>query len=133
MARAFTQAQKFGTEFSLSTEVVGLERSAESSDPDPTHVLKLADGRQVRARAVVVATGARYRRPQIPNLAHFEGHGVSYWASPAEARQCRDEHVALLGRKFGRTSCGVPRQPRTPRARAGSRAGARGHDVALSR
>jgi thioredoxin reductase (NADPH) len=97
MARAFTQAQKFGTEFSLSTEVAGLERASESSNPDPMHVLELADGRRVRARAVVVATGARYRRPQIPNLAQFEGHGVSYWASPAEARQCRDEDVALLG------------------------------------
>jgi thioredoxin reductase (NADPH) len=97
MARAFTQAQKFGTEFSLSTEVVGLDRPTENSDTDPTHVLKLADGRRVRARAVVVATGARYRRPQIANLAHFEGNGVSYWASPAEARQCRDEGVALLG------------------------------------
>src|SRR4029453_16025386 len=51
----------------------------------------------VRARAVVVATGARYRRPEIPNLAQFEGRGVSYWASPVEARLCRNEDVALLG------------------------------------
>lgn len=97
MARAFTQAQKFGTEFSLSTEVARLERASGDSGPDPMHVLELTDGRRVRARAVVVATGARYRRPQIPNLAQFEGHGVSYWASPAEARRCRDEDVALLG------------------------------------
>jgi thioredoxin reductase (NADPH) len=97
MARAFTQAQKFGTEFSLSTEVAGLEPASENAGPDPMHVLELADGRRVRARAVVVATGARYRRPQIPNLAQFEGHGVSYWASPAEARQCREEDVALVG------------------------------------
>jgi len=45
----------------------------------------------------VVATGARYRRPEIPNLAQFEGRGVSYWASPVEARLCRNEDVALLG------------------------------------
>jgi thioredoxin reductase (NADPH) len=45
----------------------------------------------------VVATGARYRRPEIANLAEFEGRGVSYWASPAEARLCRDEDVALVG------------------------------------
>jgi len=96
MARAFTQAQKFGAEFSLSTEVARLD-CTESSGPDPTHVLELADGRQVRARAVVVATGARYRRPEIPNLAQFEGRGVSYWASPVEARLCRNEDVALLG------------------------------------
>src|SRR4029453_4880434 len=46
---------------------------------------------------IVVATGARYRRPEIPNLAQFEGRGISYWASPVEARLCRNEDVALLG------------------------------------
>src|SRR5437762_998848 len=97
MARAFTQAQKFGVEFSLSTEVKRLDCTAESSGPDPVHILELADGRRVGARAVVVATGARYRRPEIPNLEQFEGRGVSYWASPAEARLCRNEEVALLG------------------------------------
>ncbi len=61
------------------------------------HILDLAYGRRVRARAVVVATGPRYRRPEIPNLAQFEGRGVSYWASPVEARLCRNEEVALLG------------------------------------
>jgi thioredoxin reductase (NADPH) len=97
MGRAFTQAQKFGAEFSLSTEVTRLDCASESSGPDPVHILELADGRRVRARAVVVATGARYRRPEIPNLAQFEGRGVSYWASPVEARLCRNEDVALVG------------------------------------
>jgi len=97
MGRAFTQAQKFGAEFSLSTEVTRLDCATGIPSPDPAHVLELADGRRVRARAVVVATGARYRRPEIPNLAQFEGRGVSYWASPAEARLCRDEEVALVG------------------------------------
>src|SRR5262249_8219153 len=97
MGRAFTQAQKFGAECSLSTEVLRLDCASEVSGPDPVHVLELADGRRVRARTVVVATGARYRRPEIPNLAQFEGRGVSYWASPAEARLCRGEEVALVG------------------------------------
>jgi thioredoxin reductase (NADPH) len=97
MARAFTQAQKFGAELSLSTEVTRLDCASESSGPDPVHILELGDGRRVRARAVVVATGARYRRPEIPSLAQFEGRGVSYWASPVEARLCRNEDVALLG------------------------------------
>ena len=97
MARAFTQAQKFGAEFSLSTEVTRLDCTSESTGPDPVHIIELADGRRVRARAVVVATGARYRRPEIPNLAQFEGRGVWYWASPVEARLCRNEDVALLG------------------------------------
>jgi thioredoxin reductase (NADPH) len=97
MGRAFMQAQKFGVEFSLSTEVRRLDCASERSGPDPVHILELDDGRRVRARAVVVATGARYRRPEIPNRAQFEGRGVSYWASPAEARLCRNEDVALLG------------------------------------
>lgn len=95
MGRAITQAQKFGADFSLSTEVKQLDRT--SAGPDRVHVLELADGRRVQARAVVVATGARYRRPQIPNLTQFEGRGVSYWASPVEARLCRSMDVALLG------------------------------------
>jgi thioredoxin reductase (NADPH) len=97
MARAFTQAQKFGAEFSLSTEVKRLDCTSEFSGSDPVHVLELADGRRVRGRSVVVATGARYRRPEIPDLAQFEGRGVSYWASPIEARLCRGEPVALVG------------------------------------
>jgi thioredoxin reductase (NADPH) len=97
MGRAFTQAQKFGAELSLSTEVKRLDCVSGRSDPDPVHILELADGRKVRARAVVIATGARYRRPEIPNLAQFEGRGVSYWASPVEARLCHNEDVALLG------------------------------------
>jgi thioredoxin reductase (NADPH) len=96
MARAFTQVQKFGAEFSLSN-VAGLDCTSERSGPDPVHILELADGPRIRARAVVVATGARYRRPEIPNLAAFEGRGVSYWASAVEARLCRNEDVALLG------------------------------------
>ena len=97
MGRAYTQAQKFGAEFSLATEVTRLSCATGIPDPDPAHVLELADGRAVRARTVVVATGARYRRPEIPDLAEFEGRGVSYWASPVEARLCRDEDVALVG------------------------------------
>ena len=97
MAAAFTQAQKFGAEFSLSTEVRKLDCTSGRAGPDPAHILELFDGRRVRARAVVVATGARYRRPEIPDLPEYEGRGVLYWASPMEARLCRGEEVALLG------------------------------------
>ena len=51
----------------------------------------------MRARTVVVASGARYRRPPIANLAEFEGSGISYWASPVEAKLCEGEEVALIG------------------------------------
>ena len=59
--------------------------------------LELTDGRVVQARTVVVASGARYRRPEIPNLATFEGASVSYWASPVEAKLCEGEEVVLVG------------------------------------
>jgi thioredoxin reductase (NADPH) len=59
--------------------------------------LQLAEGRPVRGRTVVVASGARYRRPAIENLRAFEGRGVSYWASPIEAKLCRDREVFLVG------------------------------------
>jgi thioredoxin reductase (NADPH) len=51
----------------------------------------------VRARAVVIASGARYRRLAIANLSAFEGRGISYWASPVEAKLCEGEEVALVG------------------------------------
>jgi thioredoxin reductase (NADPH) len=89
--RAFTQAQKFGAETAIPVEVVKLDCAA-----DPL-ALGLADGRNLRARAVVVASGARYRRPDIPELGRFEGRGVWYWASPIEARMCRNEEVVLVG------------------------------------
>jgi thioredoxin reductase (NADPH) len=63
----------------------------------PTHILQLADGRRVEAHAVVIASGAAYRRPAIPNLARFDGRGVSYWASPIEAKLVAGREVALVG------------------------------------
>lgn len=59
--------------------------------------LELEDASVLRARTVVVATGARYRRPSIPKIAEFEGKGVWYWASPIEARLCSGVEVALVG------------------------------------
>jgi thioredoxin reductase (NADPH) len=89
--RAFVQAQKFGAEMVIPNAVVRLECSG------TPFTLELADGRRVKARTAVVACGARYRRPDLPNLDAFEGRGVWYWASPIEARMCRQEHVALVG------------------------------------
>jgi thioredoxin reductase (NADPH) len=59
--------------------------------------LQLADGRAVRSRAVIIATGARYRRPDCANLKAMEGRGVWYWASPIEAKMCAGEEVVLVG------------------------------------
>src|SRR6202790_390986 len=89
--RAYVQAQKFGARVMIPSEVVRL-------DPTETPLgLHLNDGRRVNAATVVVATGARYRRLGVPNLSDFEGRGVWYWASPIEARLCRDEEILLVG------------------------------------
>ena len=81
----------------IPLEVVRLDCGGpERRDGDPLR-LELTTGAAVRARTVVIASGARYRRPDIPNLAVFEGAGVSYWASPVEAKLCEGEEVALVG------------------------------------
>jgi thioredoxin reductase (NADPH) len=92
-ARAFSQAQKFGADVMIPVEVKSLDCSQE----DGAFGLKLDNGDVLRARSVVVASGARYRRPEIENLADFEGRGVWYWASPIEARLCADQEVVLVG------------------------------------
>ncbi len=89
--RAFVQAQKFGAEFAIPIEIDRIDCAEVPIALYPT------DGRKVRARAVVVAAGARYRRLSISNVRDFEGRGVWYWASPIEARMCRSEEVVLVG------------------------------------
>jgi len=91
MARAHVQAQKFGVETAIPDEVTGLVSE------DGVFRVDLADGETVHARTVVVACGASYRRLAVPNLAQFEGASVHYWASPAEARLCAGQEVALVG------------------------------------
>ena len=91
MGRAFSQAQKFGVEVAIPDEAVKLE-----CGNDPCHV-QLATGERIQARAVVIATGARYRRLDVERLEEFEGSSVHYWASPLEADLCANEEVALVG------------------------------------
>ncbi len=95
--RAFTQAQKFGAEIAIPLEVTRLDCGGATRKAGDPFRLEIADGEAVRARTVVVASGARYRRPAIANLAEFDGAGVSYWASPIEAKLCEGEEVALIG------------------------------------
>jgi thioredoxin reductase (NADPH) len=92
-ARAFNQAQKFGADMMIPVEVMSLD----CSRADGAFGLTLDDGDVLRARSIVVASGARYRRPEIANLADFEGRGVWYWASPIEARLCSEQEIVLVG------------------------------------
>jgi thioredoxin reductase (NADPH) len=89
--RAFNQALKFGAEIAVPLQVERLDCAGERL------TLELSGDRRIQARAVVVASGARYRRPDVPDLATFEGAGISYWASPIEARLCAGEEIALVG------------------------------------
>jgi len=89
--RALVQAQKFGAEVAIAVEVTGLDCGVTPFS------LSLADGRNIKAHPVVVAAGARYRRPNVPRLQEFEGRGIWYRASPIEARMCRQEEIALVG------------------------------------
>ena len=91
MGRAFSQAQKFGVEIAIPDEAVKLE-----CGNDPCHI-QLGTGERAQARAIVIATGARYRRLEVERLEQYEGSSVHYWASPLEADLCADQEVALVG------------------------------------
>jgi thioredoxin reductase (NADPH) len=93
--RAFSQALKFGVKIAIPIEVARLD-CGEQKVNEPMR-LELTNGGTVHGRTVVAATGARYRRPPIPNLSTFDGRGVSYWASPIEAKLCAGEEVAVVG------------------------------------
>ena len=95
MARAYNQAQKFGVEMAIPDEVESLQDQTVSDEG--RFVLTLATKERVRARTVVIASGARYRGLDVENLASFEGSCVHYWASPLEGRLCAGQEVALVG------------------------------------
>ncbi len=82
-ARAFLQAQKFGAQFAVPVTVAELDCSR-----PPLHRIALDNGISIYGRTVVIASGARYRRPEIEHLDHFEGTSISYWATPIEAALC---------------------------------------------
>jgi thioredoxin reductase (NADPH) len=91
-ARAFVQAQKFGAQFAVPVSVIELDCSK-----PPRHRIALDNGISIYGRAIVIASGARYRRPEIENLDHFEGTSVSYWATPIEATLCEGRDIVLVG------------------------------------
>jgi thioredoxin reductase (NADPH) len=96
--RAFNQAQKFGAEIAIPLSVDKLDCGDASCIERKPFKLELADGRgTLLARTVIIASGARYRRPAIGNLSDFDNNGISFWASPIEAKLCEGEEVALIG------------------------------------
>jgi thioredoxin reductase (NADPH) len=90
-ARAYAQAQKFGA------EIVVAKGATEISCARHPYGVKMDDGTQVPARAVIIATGAQYRRPALERLSQFEGSGIYYAASAMERQLCVGEEVAVVG------------------------------------
>ncbi len=90
-ARAMVQAEKFGAHLYSPCEVKALDTSG------PLIELDLEDGVRIRVKAVIVATGARYRSLPISNWADFEGAGIYYAATEIEARDCGQSSVTVIG------------------------------------
>lgn len=89
--RAQAQAQKFGARLAIARTAIGLDCAV-----TPYRILVTGD-RTLRARSVVIATGARYRKLAVPDFERFEGAGIHYAATAMEAHLCRDEEVAVIG------------------------------------
>ncbi|MDX6624763.1 MAG: thioredoxin reductase [Solirubrobacterales bacterium] len=89
--RATIQARKFGARIVVGAAAVGLERR------DGIHAISLEDGTTLETRALLIATGARYRRLAVERLEHFEGSGVHYEATFMEEQLCVGAPVAVVG------------------------------------
>jgi len=89
--RSYVQAIKFGAEIAIPA------RAARLLCHERPLKVELDDGTCLRARSLVLAAGARYRKPHLPDLERYEGRGVYYWASPVEAGLCRNQEVLLVG------------------------------------
>jgi thioredoxin reductase (NADPH) len=104
--RAVVQARKFGAAFSIPGEATSLRQA------DGYHVVRLAEGDDLIAHAVLVATGVRYRRLDVPGTDRLEGSSVYYAATEFEARLCRQDPVTVVGggNSAGQAACFLARQ-----------------------
>jgi thioredoxin reductase (NADPH) len=89
--RAYAQAQKFGAQIMIAKGATAL-----TCDRQPYGVT-IDGGTRIAARAVIIATGAEYRKPPLENISQFEGAGVYYLATPMEAQLCVSEEVIVVG------------------------------------
>jgi thioredoxin reductase (NADPH) len=89
--RAQVQAQKFGARLLIARQVTGIDCERRP------YRLRLEDDRSVLAQSVVIATGARYRKLDVPDLERFEGQGIHYAATAMESQLCTGEEVVVVG------------------------------------
>ena len=90
-SRAYIQAKKFGVQFSIPVEVVGIESK------NSYHRLRLSGGEEVVARAVLIATGVEYRQLNIEGYEKFDSRGIYYSATTVEAQLCQKSQVVVVG------------------------------------
>jgi thioredoxin reductase (NADPH) len=89
--RAYAQAQKFGAEVMIA------KGAAELTSERKSRGVRLDDGAAISTRTVIIATGARYRKPSLANVGQFEGAGVYYSATFMEAQLCDGEEIIVVG------------------------------------
>jgi thioredoxin reductase (NADPH) len=89
--RAVSQARKFGARTATPYRAIAVEPGAEH------HLVRIESGQEMRARAVVLATGAKYRRLPISEIESYEGVSIFYAAGPQEARHCAATRVGVVG------------------------------------
>jgi thioredoxin reductase (NADPH) len=89
--RAVLQAEKFGAELTTPARATSLEQRADH------YAIRLDGGQELRARAIVIATGVQYRRLPVPGLEELEGTSVYYAATLMEAQLCRGDPIAVVG------------------------------------
>jgi thioredoxin reductase (NADPH) len=90
-SRALVQANKFGAQVVVSRQATGLRRDGQS------YVVSLADGEELVAGSVILATGCRYRKLDVPGEGRLEGGNVYYAATEVEAQVCQGQDVAVIG------------------------------------
>jgi thioredoxin reductase (NADPH) len=88
---AYTQAAKFGAQVMIARSAARL-----ACDRKP-YAVEIGDGQRVPARAVIIATGAEYRRLPIDNVSRFEGAGIYYAATPMESKLCSGDEIVVVG------------------------------------
>ena len=90
-ARAYAQAEKFGAELMVARTATRLHCARQPYGVDVDH------GETIQARAIVIASGAEYRRLSVPGIERFDGAGIYYSATPMERKLCGDEEIAIVG------------------------------------
>jgi thioredoxin reductase (NADPH) len=95
--RGLSQARKFGAEVAVPVQVVRLDCLGAHGNGRPRYCIELDNGDRIFAHCIIVATGARYRKPHLARLEAFEGRGVYYAAAFMEANLCARQEVIVVG------------------------------------